>query len=79
LKYKEYTNKALGSQDYKQALHFLAQLITACPNSLTFAVQKMQALIEQERSDECHSFATSIQHLFIEESEFMFWRGKLFS
>lgn len=39
----------------------------------------MQALIEQEKTDECHSFATSIQHLFIEESEFLFWRGKLFS
>jgi len=46
LKFKEYALKALNEQDYKQATHFLSQLISACPNSLQFVVQKMQALKE---------------------------------
>ena len=78
-KFEEYVETALQKQDNKQATHFLNQLITSCPNSLKFAVKKMQCLIAQEKCDECHSFATSVQTFFIEESEFLFQRGKLFS
>ena len=67
----------MQDRDYKQALHYLGYLLTASPDAVRFVVLKAESLISLNRVDEAIHYTTGLQSKYINNPEYLLWRGKI--
>ena len=53
------------------------QLLTHCTDSMKMLGYRLEALVGQNKVGEAIEFTTKVQSQFIENAEFLYWRGRL--
>lgn len=67
----------MESKEYKEALHYVNILIKNCTDAMAFVALKLEILILMNKIEDGISFSTSVQNQFIDNPEFLYWRGLL--
>ena len=68
---------ALTNRKYGDALPYTTQLINHCTDSMKCVGYRLEALVGLNKVGEAIEYTTKVQSQFIENAEFLYWRGKL--
>lgn len=69
--------KGLAEKNYSIALTYSSQVLSRCTDSMKFLGYKLEAMVGLNKIGEAIEFTTKFQGQFIENAEFLFWRGRL--
>ncbi|CDW86072.1 dnaj heat shock n-terminal domain-containing protein [Stylonychia lemnae] len=67
----------MHDRQYSDALTYCSQLVNYCPDCAKYVGMKIQAYIGMNKLVEAIEFSSKLQSQFIENPEYLFWRGKL--
>lgn len=77
IKYEKYVVQAMQNSEYREALHYLNNLLKVSTDSMHFVGKKIEVLIHLNRIPEAIEYSTAVQNQFINTPEFLYWRGLL--
>ena len=79
LKYEDFAEKAFERKEYREASFYFKRLTESCVDSVKHVARYMETLVADKPNDmtDAISFSTSVQSKFIEQPEFLFWRGRV--
>lgn len=65
--------------EWREALHYFTKILEYSTDSIRHVSLKIQCLIGENPADMTNSirFTTSLQEQFIDNAEFLFWRGRI--
>jgi predicted Zn-dependent protease len=75
IKYEKYAATAMANSEFKEALHYLNNLLRQCTDSMDFVAKKIEVFIQLHRLPEAIEYSTQIQNQFINNPDFLYWRG----
>ena len=67
----------MEAKKYQDGLIFCNQLLNHCTDSMKFIGLKVQIYINQNKIADAIEYTTKLQTQYIDNPEFLFWRGKL--
>lgn len=67
----------IDNKKYSDALIYCNQILNHCTDSMKFIGLKTQIYISQNKISEAIEFTTKLQTQYIDNPEFLFWRGRL--
>lgn len=71
------TKAALASRKYKDVVVYSNQLLNHCADSIKMLAYRLEAMIAMNKVGEAIEFTTKVQNQFMENAEFLYWRGRL--
>ena len=79
LKYESYAFKAKEKMEWREALYYLSKILEYATDSIRHLSLKIECLISENPADMTNAirFTTSLQEQFIDNAEFLFWRGRI--
>jgi len=67
----------MAKKEYKEAVHYANQLLSQCTDAVKFICLKIEAFIAWNKLPEAIEYTTSIQKLYNENPEFLYWTARL--
>lgn len=67
----------MDNKEYKECLHYLNILIRNCEDAFGFIAMKIEAHIHMNKIEEAISFTTKLQEQYLQNPDFLYWRGLL--
>ena len=79
LKYESYAFKAKEKMEWREALYYLSKILEYATDSIKHLSLKIECLISENPANMTNAirFTTSLQEQFIDNAEFLFWRGRI--
>jgi predicted Zn-dependent protease len=77
MQYEKFARAALARKEYKEAVHYIKQLLSHCTDAVKFICLKIESLIAWNKLPEAIEFTTRIQKLHNENADFLYWTGRL--
>jgi tetratricopeptide (TPR) repeat protein len=77
ISFERYARIALENKEGKEVLHYANNLLNLCTDSMKFFGYKIEALIILKRIPEAIEFSSKYQNSFIDNPEFLYWRGRI--
>jgi hypothetical protein len=69
--------QALAQRKFSEVSVYSGQLLNQCTDSVKMLGYKLEAMIGMNKVGEAIELTTKVQSQFIENAEFLFWRGRL--
>jgi tetratricopeptide (TPR) repeat protein len=67
----------LTARKYKDVITYNNQLLNHCTDSMKMLAYRLEALCALNKVGEAIEFTTKVQTQFVENAEFLYWRGRL--
>ena len=79
LKYESYAVKAKEQMEWREAIFYLSKILEYATDSIKHLALKIECLISENPGDMSSAirFTTSLQEQFIDNAEFLYWRGRI--
>jgi tetratricopeptide (TPR) repeat protein len=79
LKYESYAMKAMEKKEWREAIYYLGKILEFATDSMKHIALKIECMICESPHDMTNAirFTTAIQEQFIDNSDFLFWRGRV--
>lgn len=79
IKYEDFASKALLKLELHEAKFYFKKILDNCVDSVKHTCLYLESLIRDSPNDltDAVSYSTKVQEKFIEQPEFLYWRGRI--